>query len=171
MRPVRRWLSGASGKRAEQIAAGSIAAAAILVALHEPPVWAETTEAAENEIRAALEQWQTAFNERDGQRVCDLFAQDVVANYQGEPERDYASLCQMLQTALQDRERTYRYSSKISEILAYGDSAVVRLVWTLEIDKSGAEKEFIEEPAVDIFRRQTDGSWKISRYQAYPPSP
>ena len=121
--------------------------------------------------RAALEAWQTAFNERNDQQVCDLFARDLVANYVGEPERDFASLCQMLQEALQDRERTYRYLVEINEILIYGDSAVVRLVWTLEIDKPGDRKEIIEEPAVDIFRRQADGSWKISRYLAYPPSP
>lgn len=170
MRPARRWLSGGPRKRARQIAAGWIVAAAALVAPLERATWADGAEAAQQQIRAALEKWQTAFNERDDERVCDLFAQDVVANYEGEPERDYASLCQMLQTAVQDGERKYRYSSKINEILVYGDSAVVRLVWTLEIDKVGSEKEVIEEPAVDIFRRQADGSWKISRYLAYPPS-
>ena len=171
MRPVRRWLLGDSGKRARQIAAASIGAAVALAAPFGPPSQADTADSAQREIRAALEAWRTAFNARDDRQVCDLFARDVVANYEGEPERDYASLCQMLQTALQDRVRTYRYSLKVNEILVYGDSAVVRLVWTLEIDKTGGRKEIIEEPAVDMFRRQADGSWKISRYLAYPPSP
>ena len=170
MRPVRRWLPGGAGKRARQIAAASIGAAAALAAPFGPPSRADTADSAQKEIRAALEAWRTTFNERDDQQVCDLFARDLVANYEGEPERDYASLCQMLQEALQDSERTYRYSLQINEILIYGDSAVVRLVWTLEIDKPGDPKEIIEEPAVDIFRRQADGSWKISRYLAYPPS-
>jgi steroid delta-isomerase len=148
-----------------------IGAAAALAAPFGPPGRADTAASAEKAIRAALEAWRTAFNERDDQEVCDLFARDLVANYEGEPERDYASLCQMLQEALQDRERTYRYSLQINEILIYGDSAVVRLVWTLEIDKPGDQKEIIEEPAVDIFRRQADDSWKISRYLAYPSSP
>jgi len=171
VRPAWRWLPGDPGKPARQIAFALVVAAVALAALFGPPGWAETADSAENEIRAALEGWRTAFNSRDGVRVCDLFARDIVANYEGEPERDYASLCQMLQEALQDRERSYHYSLHINEILVYGSSAVVRLVWTLEIDKPGDRKEIVEEPAVDIFRRQADGSWKISRYLAFPPSP
>lgn len=148
-----------------------IIAAAALAALFGTPGWADSTEAAQNAIRSALEQWRSAFNDRDASQVCDLFAPDLIANYQDEPERDYASLCQLLQTSLQDTQTTYRYSLKINEILVYGDLAVVRLVWNLEIDKAGAPKEIIEEPAVDIFRTQADGSWKISRYLAYPASP
>ena len=103
--------------------------------------------------------------------MCDLFAPDLIANYQGQPERNYTSLCQLLQTSLADRERTYHYSLNINEVLVYGDLAVVRLIWTLEIEKDGVSKETIAEPAVDIFRHQADGSWKISRYLAYPASP
>jgi steroid delta-isomerase len=51
-----------------------------------------------------------------------------------------------------------------------GEAAVVRLVWALEIEKAGSPTQTIEEPAVDILHRQADGSWKISRYLAYPAS-
>ncbi|HWO87485.1 MAG TPA: SgcJ/EcaC family oxidoreductase, partial [Stellaceae bacterium] len=136
----------------------------------DPPRSAEATEAAENEIRSAIEDWRSAFNARDEDRVCALFAPDLVANYQGEPERDYASLCETLRAALRDPDTTYRYSVEINETMVYGDAAVVRLVWALEIDKAGSPAQKIEEPAVDIFHRQADGSWKISRYLAYPAS-
>lgn len=147
-----------------------IAAAALLGPI-ELPSRADSTEMPQSEIREALEKWRSAFNERDQKQVCDLFAPDLIANYQGQPERNYTSLCQLLQTSLADRERTYHYSLNINEVLVYGDLAVVRLIWTLEIEKDGASKEIIAEPAVDIFRRQADGSWKISRYLAYPATP
>jgi steroid delta-isomerase len=151
--------------------AGLVMSAAALVVSPEMPGWADSMEAAQNEIRSTLEKWRSAFNDRDDRRVCDLFAADLVANYQGAPERSYASLCQTLQTALQDPDRTYLYSLNINEILVYGETAIARLVWTLEIEKGGASKETVEETAVDIFRHQPDGSWKISRYLAYPASP
>ena len=171
MRPVQRRFSRGGAKRVRQLAARSIITTAALIAALELPSWAESTEAAQNEIRSALEKWQSAFNDRDERQVCDIFAPDLVANYQGAPERDYASLCQLLQTAVQDPETTYHYSLKVNEILVYDEAAVVRLVWTLEIEKAGAPKETVEETAVDIFRHQADGSWKISRYLAYPASP
>ncbi|MGC2199384.1 MAG: nuclear transport factor 2 family protein, partial [Stellaceae bacterium] len=155
--------------RFRQLAAALSTAAAALAAPATPSA-AQPIQTAEDAIRAVLEEWQSAFNNRDEQRVCDLFAPDLVANYQGEPERDYSSLCELLRSSLEDGQATYRYSMRINEILVYGETAVVRLAWTLEVEKADAAKETIQEHAVDIFRRQAGGSWKISRYLAYPAS-
>lgn len=170
MRPVQRRFPHLGRERFRRLAARSIIAAAALTAPLGQTGGTEPTEAAENEIRSAIENWQSAFNARDEDRVCALFAPDLVANYQGEPERDYSSLCEMLRAAVRDPYVTYRYSVEINEIAVYGETAVVRLVWTLEIEKAGSPKQNIEEPAIDIFHRQVDGSWKISRYLAYPAS-
>ena len=168
MPPAQRRFPHRNRERLRQLAGGSIIAAAVLTAPLDPPRSAEATEAAENEIRSAIEDWRSAFNARDEDRVCALFAPDLVANYQGEPERDYTSLCEMLRTAIRDPASKYRYSVRINEIMVYDTAAVVRLVWRLEIEKAGTTTQPIEEPAVDIFHRQADGSWKISRYLAYP---
>ena len=170
MRPVQRRFPHYSRERLRRLAAGSIIAAAALTAPLDSSGGAEPTEAAENEIRSAIESWRSAFNARDEDRVCSLFAPDLVANYQDERERDYSSLCEMLRAAVRDPYVTYRYSVEINEIMVYAETAVVRLVWALETEKAGSPKGTIEEPAVDIFHRQLDGSWKISRYLAYPAS-
>jgi steroid delta-isomerase len=170
VRPAKRRFPHRSRERLRRLAAGSIIAAAALTAPLDPSGAAEPTEAAEDEIRSAIENWRSAFNARDEDRVCALFAPDLVANYQGEPERDYSSLCEMLHAAVRDPYVTSRYSVEIREIVVYGETAVVRLVWALEIEKAGSPKQTIEEPAVDIFHRQSDGNWKISRYLAYPSS-
>jgi hypothetical protein len=47
---------------------------------------------AQQEIDAALDKWTMAFNDRDAHVVCDLFAPDLIADYQGQPQRSYASL-------------------------------------------------------------------------------
>jgi uncharacterized protein (TIGR02246 family) len=169
VRPVLRGSSCGNRKRFPRLGAKLGVAAAALASLFVSLDAAESTEA-EGEIREAIENWRSAFNTRDEQQVCEIFAPDIVANYQGEPELDYSSLCQRLRTALRDPDSSYRYSVQINEVMVYGEAAVVRLVWTLEIDKTGSPKQMIEERAVDIFRRQADGSWKISRYLAYPAS-
>lgn len=171
MRSVPRRFARGASRRIRQLAAGGLFVATVLLAPLAPPTQAESSDAAQTEIREALEKWRSAFNERDRQRVCDLFALNVTANYEGQPERDYGGLCELLQAALEDRERTYRYSLEINDILVYGDSAVVRLVWTLQIAEPGVPEHTMEEPAVDIFRHQEDGKWKISRYLAYSSSP
>lgn len=119
-------------------------------------------------IRGALEKWTVEFNAGNSGQVCDLFAPDLISNYQGQPERNYESLCKQLHNSLSDPDRTFHYSLEIKEILVSGDLAAVRLVWTLKIvPKNGGETHTVVEPGIDIFRPQPDGSWKISRFAAY----
>ena len=131
-----------------------------------------TAAAPRDDIRAVLDKWTKAFNSRDAGRVCDLFARDLVAAYQGQPERNYDAICALLSKSLRDRDKSYHYSLDLKEIIVSGDLAVVRLVWTLTVArKDGGVIETLEEPGIDVFRRQPNGSWKIARYLAFPVAP
>jgi uncharacterized protein (TIGR02246 family) len=123
---------------------------------------------AEKAIRDALSKWTSDFNGRDATRICDLFAPDLRYDFRGTPERDYAAMCSALHGGLGDRSKTLTYSFDIKEIIVSGDMAIVRLVWTSRVSREGSS-EVIEtrEPGLDVFRRQADGKWRISRYMAY----
>ena len=124
--------------------------------------------AAETAIRGALAQWTADFNARDTARICDLFAPDLVYDYRGFPERTHADLCGLLRRSLADRTRQFTYALDIKEIIVSGDMAVVRLVWTLTTTLPGTSMPVVsKEPGLDVFRRQPDGNWRISRYIAY----
>jgi ketosteroid isomerase-like protein len=66
----------------------------------------------------------------------------------------------------QYRAGHYAYALDIEEISVWGEVAVVRLVWTLTVNENGADTLSIE-PGMDIFARQPDGTWKITRFMAY----
>ena len=140
----------------------------LLVASHASAA-DDDSAAVQNQIRVELEKWKLDFNAGDASQVCALFAPDLISNFRGQPEDTYNSLCANLQAALTDPAKTYHYDLEIKEILVSGDLAVVRLVWTLKVrPKDAAASEVTtREPGMDIFRRQPDGSWKISRYMAY----
>jgi ketosteroid isomerase-like protein len=124
---------------------------------------------ARNEIRATLQKWTKDFNAGNSSEVCTLFAPDLISNYQGQPDGNYRSLCAQLRVSLKDPGRTYRYSLRIKEILVCGDLAIARLIWHLRVTQKGVPGEqLINETSLDIFRHQPDGSWKISRFNAYP---
>ena len=119
------------------------------------------------EIKSALTQWMADFNAGKTDRVCDLFATDVRADFRGYPTRDHQAVCDLLIKSLTDSTRVFSYALDIKEVLIFGDVVVVRLVWTLTIkERDGREIKSVE-PGMDIFRRQADGSWKIVRYMAY----
>jgi steroid delta-isomerase len=141
---------------------------ALLSAAVCTPASAQSADAAETAIRTALARWTSDFNERDASRICDLFAKDLRYDFRGLPERDYDALCGLLHKALADRTRQFVYSPEIREIIVSGDLAVVRLTWTVKVTTPGAATAVeSKEPGLDVFRRQSDGSWKIIRYIAY----
>ena len=142
------------------------AVAAVLASCWAVTAAADT--AAEKAIRDALAKWTADFNARDATRICDLFAPDLRYDFRGQPERDYNAMCGALKHALGDRSKTLTYSFDIKEIIVSGDMAIVRLVWTSRLSRSGAAQVIeTEEPGLDVFRRQPDGRWRISRYMAY----
>jgi uncharacterized protein (TIGR02246 family) len=119
-------------------------------------------------IRAALTQWMADFNAGRADKVCALFAPDLIAQYRGQPDRSYEALCDLLKRSLGDRNKSYRYALAIKEIVVAGDLGVVRLTWTLTVRGNDTASETTSvEPGIDIFRRQADGSWQISRFLAY----
>jgi uncharacterized protein (TIGR02246 family) len=142
------------------------AALAVVLALAGMPAAADT--AAEKAIRDALTRWTADFNARDASRICDLFAPDLRYDFRGTPERDYNAMCNALNRALADRSKTLTYSFDIKEIIVSGDMAIVRLVWTSKLSQSNSGQVIeSKEPGLDVFRRQPDGMWRISRYMAY----
>ena len=141
--------------------AGGLACAIALVSpLAQPDSRPETA------IREALSAWTRDFNARDTSRICDLFARDLAYDYRGFPERGYDALCDLLQRSLRDPTKRFDYALDIKEIIVSGDMAVVRLVWMLRVT-SGASTVETQEPGLDVFRRQSDGRWKIIRYMGY----
>jgi len=147
-----------------KMTAASALTAVLLSAFGIGPSLADDTA---SEVESALTQWMADFNAGRTEQVCDLFAADVRADFRGYPTRDHEAVCDLLTQSLADDTRAFSYALDIKETLAFGDVAVVRLVWTLTIkEKDGREIKSVE-PGLDIFKRQADGSWKIIRYMAY----
>jgi uncharacterized protein (TIGR02246 family) len=132
-----------------------------------PPLKALAEDSAEVAIRSALAQWTQDFNNRNAEKACSLFAQDLRYDFRGYPERDYRDICDRMQRSLGDASKTYSYDLDVREIIVSGDIAVVRLVWRLTVTLPNGQQVVSVEPGMDVFRKEPDGGWKIIRYIAY----
>lgn len=122
-------------------------------------------------IRAGLNAFPQDFNDKDLEATCGLFAEDVVLNFPGRPpENGRAEFCDKIRGRFADPAKTYTYAEpEIREVLVDGDLATVALTWTLTVrDKAGTVLETVREDGVDVFRRQSDGSWRIHISHAFP---
>jgi ketosteroid isomerase-like protein len=119
-------------------------------------------------IRAELVAWMQAYNTRQADKVCGIFSEDLRYKFGEVPDRGYNDVCPALHRLLGDETHRSHYTLDLREILVYGDIAVVRLIWTLDSSQAGSSATVRTlEPGMDIFQRQSDGTWKIIRYLAY----
>ena len=122
----------------------------------------------EIEIRAALVQWMNDFNAGRTDKVCDIFAPGLRADNKGVPERDFEAQCKLLHKVLGDSERSFSYALDLKEIVAEGNMAAVRLVWTLTTRvKATGKVSAVEEQGLDVFSKCNDGRWRIIRFMTY----
>ena len=118
-------------------------------------------------ITERLERWTAAFNARDAAGICDLFAPDLVATVPGDLDGGRDALCARLAALQATPGLQLRYDKPdIREIIVSGDIAVVRLFWTLTT-QSGTAQDVTREAGMDIFKRQPDGRWSISRFLSF----
>jgi ketosteroid isomerase-like protein len=127
----------------------------------------QSAEPDQTAIRAALTKWTDDFNAGNVAAVCGLFAPDLRYDYKGFPERTYQDICDGLRRSLTDQTKRYHYSLAIKEIIVSSDLAAVRLTWTLQVTKSNVPPQISHEHGIDVFRKESDGAWKIIRFIAY----
>lgn len=145
-----------------------VAAATVVAATAAARADSAADEAA---IRQRLERWTAAFNAGDARGSCDLFAPNLVYSLQEVPNGTYETMCGNLTRVLARSDIRLRYAvPTIHEIAVSGDIAVVRLTWTLTVERGGATDTTTEE-GMDLFRRQPDGRWSIARYIAFTTRP
>lgn len=133
------------------------------------PGWTDAS-ADKAAISDRLHRWAAAFNARDVAGVCDLFAPDLISTVPEALDAGRDVVCARLAAVLARRDVQFHYSPDIREIVLSGDIAVVRLYWTLTIQR-GDDREVGREAGMDIFARQPNGEWSIVRFMAFSIDP
>jgi ketosteroid isomerase-like protein len=177
------FLDEALGDRGKLIAycAGILAAAGALsscasegrpqfVGVSCPP--SSATEAQQHQIRGTLEDWRDAYNRGDWPRTLDLVARDHIGWTEQGTTIDYAAQIRLAHERMAANAKPKgRYELQIDEIVVCGDMALVRDVWTFVRPADNGATIATPGRSVEFFRRQPDGSWKITRWIDAPAPP
>lgn len=122
----------------------------------------------EAQIRASLARWVQAFNSGDLKTAAEVWAPDLIG-WAPEGEDDTYALEHDFAARAQGKPPSTTYALEINEVMVSGDLAVVRDTWT-ETPRADPAKARVFR-SFEVWRRQKDGSWKISRWIDGPPRP
>lgn len=110
-------------------------------------------------IRQSLAGWLKAFNSGNYAEAAQVWAPDM-RGWEGTQEDSYQQEMDAASKASKIADPKVRYVLRIDEVMVEGDMAVVHDTWT-EIGPTGKARSF---PSFEVWRRQADKSWKISRW-------
>lgn len=110
-------------------------------------------------IRQDLADWLKAFNSGDYAKAAQVWARDMRGWGEG-LEDSYQREMDSANKAPKVADPKWRYALRIDEVMVEGDMAVVHDTWT-ETGPTGKTRTF---PSFEVWRRQPDKSWKISRW-------
>lgn len=110
-------------------------------------------------IRQSLADWLKAFNSGDYAKAAQVWAPDMRGWGDG-VEDSYQREMDSARKMPKAVNPKWHYALRIDEVLVEGDMAVVHDTWT-ELGPTGKARTF---PSFEVWRRQPDKSWKISRW-------
>jgi ketosteroid isomerase-like protein len=121
----------------------------------------------EEEIRASLANWVAAANRGDWQEALKVWAPDLIGWYPGAPDDTYPREVERAGKAGPPRTT---YSVDVQEVMVSGGMAVVRDVWTFtsKVDGKPGEPRVDTVKSFEVWTKQPDGAWKISRWISAP---
>jgi len=135
---------------------------------HADPVGDNAT--AEKQIRAALAHWMEAANRGDYQTALTVWAPDLIGwAPDGGPDDTYAREVKFAEQPIQPLKTTYALT--INEVIVDGALAVVRDTWTQTIQGEAGATRSETFRSFEVWHRQADQSWKISRWIDGPLQP
>lgn len=119
--------------------------------------------AAEKQIRAALASWVEAANRGDYQTASGVWAPDLIGWPPQGPDDSYERERRGATKISPDQVRT-TYALTINEVIVDASLAVVRDIWTQTTKQNSGPDKVESFRSYEVWRRQPDRSWKISRW-------
>jgi ketosteroid isomerase-like protein len=118
--------------------------------------------AAEKQIRAALANWVDAANHGDYKSASEVWAPDLIGWAPQGPDDTYER--EMGYAKLPAGLAKTTYALTINEVIVDGSLAVVRDTWTQTTKQESGPDKVATFRSYEVWRRQADRSWKISRW-------
>jgi uncharacterized protein (TIGR02246 family) len=144
----------------------AVFAASVSACAPEPPPPVEEPPSAESDmsaIEALREKELAAFNAGDVQGFIDIVTDDVVFDAPDRPAATGKDAIRSLCEAVFERI-IYDATYQTDELVVEGNWAFDRGVWIENrTPKDGGEQIQVSCGMLQVYRRQTDGSWKLAR--------
>lgn len=139
------------------------AVALATLALGSPAQARQTASADEAAVRAAVADLARAFTHADGRSAEALVSADLKLIHPRRGEVDHDAFALSL-SGLSIPEGGLTVTAQIESVVLEGNLAAVMITWITET----ASRQGPSEKDLEVWRRETDGRWRLLRGASYP---
>ena len=120
-------------------------------------------------IRKGLADWVAAANHGEWKTAAQVWAPDLIGWYPGQPDDTYErEMGRLANPNPKPGAARTRYEVKVVEVIVSGSLAVVRDIWRFTTPAGASDSTVSVVRSYEIWRRQPDHRWKISRWISAP---
>lgn len=133
------------------------------------PAQTDTQKTSADQIKAKLVLLEESFNKRDLKNFDSFYAEDYIGLYPNQPDQTYASTLNEYNRLFQNMFLSIKLKYEVIEIEADNNFGYMRVVETSEVKpKFTTKPQFAKDSGIIIWKKQSDGEWKISRSSLFP---
>ncbi len=130
--------------------------------------------AQENDVMAIkneMNKWMKAYNQKDLNSSVAILAEDYIGLYYGHPDQTSKTIRDENESVFKNKYLKATLSMEADEIVTSGDLAYVSIKqkWAFKPSISKTP-QVVYEKGILIFKKQSDGKWKMIRSSTFPVS-
>ncbi|PKL83998.1 MAG: hypothetical protein CVV24_02055 [Ignavibacteriae bacterium HGW-Ignavibacteriae-3] len=120
-------------------------------------------------IKNEINKWMRAYNQKDLNNSVAIMSDDFIGYYSGHPDQTKSKIKEQNEDVFKNKYLKATLSMEASEIETSGDLAYVSIKQKWSFQPSISTKPQIAlEKGILIFKKQSDGSWKMIRSSTFP---
>jgi uncharacterized protein (TIGR02246 family) len=129
-----------------------------------PPPAPDTHDADVKAIRDLETDWEQAFAAKDVDKLSAFYADDASCFFSdGSVITGFAAIKASLKPYLDDKNSSFSYSSNKVDVQKSGDLGYSQITYTMTMTDPKTKKVVSEKGiAITVYKKQSDGSWKIA---------
>ena len=122
-------------------------------------------------IKNEMNKWMKAYNKKDLNNSVAILAEDYIGFYYGHPDQTPKNIREQNEEVFKNKYLKATLSMEADEIVTSGDLAYVSIKqkWAFKPSVSNTPQVAFEK-GILIFKKQSDGKWKIIRSSTFPVS-
>jgi ketosteroid isomerase-like protein len=120
-------------------------------------------------IKHELYKWKDAFNQKDLQNTLSVYAENYIGYYPGSATLDIKVIKEQFEKFFNNKYLKVTLSLEINEVQKSGSLAytTINLIWAFLPSVSNSPQNAFEK-GIQIWEKQANGKWQITRSSIYP---